>query len=170
MHGDVRNAMRRVVKQETEAADTVIRKRELPERRLAERLDSYGDVARAWLRGRARDRFSPMATGLGLKNPQLTGSNDTPEGDEGQVAMADKENVRQQFREAFEGADYPVNSPMDLVPALPNGPGTTFEIGDETITAMELNQEASGQADYPYDSVDELVDALIDGMEDQDYF
>jgi hypothetical protein len=84
--------------------------------------------------------------------------------------MADRENVRQQFTEAFEGADYPVNSPMDLVPALPNGPGTTFEIGDESITAMELNQEASGQAEYPYDSVDELVDALIEGMEEQDYF
>ena len=84
--------------------------------------------------------------------------------------MADRENVRQQFVEAFEGADYPVNSPMDLVPALPNGPGTTFEIGDETITAMELNQEASGQADYPYESVDDLVDALVDGLEDEGYF
>jgi hypothetical protein len=84
--------------------------------------------------------------------------------------MADKENVRQQFREAFEGADYPVNSPMDLVPALPNGPATTFEIGDETITAMELNQEASGEADYPYETVDELVDDLVQGMEERDYF
>lgn len=84
--------------------------------------------------------------------------------------MADRENVRQQFVEAFEGADYPVNSPMDLVPALPNGPATSFEIGDETITAMELNQEASGQANYPYESVDELVDALVDGMDEQGYF
>lgn len=78
--------------------------------------------------------------------------------------------MRQQFVEAFEGADYPVNSPMDLVPALPNGPATSFEIGDETITAMELNQEASGQANYPYESVDELVDALVDGMDEQGYF
>jgi hypothetical protein len=83
--------------------------------------------------------------------------------------MADREEVRQQFEEAFEGADYPVNSPMDLVPALPNGPGTQFEVGDETITAMELNQEASGQGDYPYDSVDELVDDLMDGLEDEGY-
>jgi len=83
--------------------------------------------------------------------------------------MADRDNVRQQFEEAFEGADYPVNSPMDLVPALPNGPGTQFDVGDETITAMELNQEASGQGDYPYDSVDDLVDDLMDGLEDEGY-
>jgi hypothetical protein len=83
--------------------------------------------------------------------------------------MADRNEVRQQFEEAFEGADYPVNSPMDLVPALPQGPGTTFDVGDETITAMELNQEASGQGDYPYDSVDALVDDLMDGLEDEGY-
>ncbi|MFQ3320611.1 MAG: hypothetical protein ACI80F_002697 [Natronomonas sp.] len=83
--------------------------------------------------------------------------------------MADPQEVREQFVEAFEGADYPINSPMDLVPALPQGPGTTFDVGDETITAMELNQEASGQGSYPYDSVDELVDDLMDGLEDEGY-
>ena len=56
--------------------------------------------------------------------------------------MVDKEDLRQQFTEAFEGADYPVNSPMDLVPALPQGPGTTFESGDFSMTAMELNTKA----------------------------
>ena len=83
--------------------------------------------------------------------------------------MADRQEVREQFVEAFEGADYPVDGPMDLVPALPNGPGTTFDIGDETITAMELNQEASGQGEYPYEGVDELVDDLRDGLEDEGY-
>jgi hypothetical protein len=83
--------------------------------------------------------------------------------------MADRQEVREQFVEAFEGADYPVNGPMDLVPALPNGPGTTVDIGDETITAMELNQEASGQGEYPYEGVDELVDDLMDGLEDEGY-
>jgi hypothetical protein len=83
--------------------------------------------------------------------------------------MADREAVRQQFVEAFEGADYPVNSPMDLVPALPNGPGTQFEIGDETISAMELNQEASGDGDFPYETVDDFVDDIMDGLEQEGY-
>ena len=83
--------------------------------------------------------------------------------------MADEDNVRKQFTEAFEGADYPVNSPMDLVPALPTGPATQFEVGDESITAMELNQKAAGEADYPYETVDDLVDDLVEGMKDRDY-
>jgi hypothetical protein len=83
--------------------------------------------------------------------------------------MVDKDDLRQQFVEAFEGADYPVNSPMDLVPALPNGPATTFESGDFSMTAMELNSQISGgDTEFPYDSVDELVSELMEGLEDED--
>ena len=38
--------------------------------------------------------------------------------------MVDRDELREQMMDAFEGADYPINSPMDLVPALPQGPGT----------------------------------------------
>ncbi|WP_136716253.1 MTH865 family protein [Halorientalis salina] len=82
--------------------------------------------------------------------------------------MADKDELRDQIVEAFEGADYPVSSPMDLVPALPNGPGTTFESGDVSFTAMELNQKGGG-GDFPYDDVDSLVDDIMDGLEDEGY-
>ena len=34
---------------------------------------------------------------------------------------------------------------------------------------MELNQRAQGEADYPYDSVDDLVEALLDGLEERDH-
>ncbi|PSP68078.1 hypothetical protein BRC85_04185 [Halobacteriales archaeon QS_1_69_70] len=83
--------------------------------------------------------------------------------------MADRDDLREQFTEAFEGADYPVNSPMDLVPALPNGPGTRFESGDFSMTAMELNTKAGGEQEFPYDSVDDLVDDIMDGLDDQGY-
>ena len=81
--------------------------------------------------------------------------------------MADEAELREQFTEAFEGADYPISSPMDLVPALPNGPGTTFESGDFSMTAMELNTKLSG--DFPYESVDEFVDEVIEELKEQDY-
>ena len=83
--------------------------------------------------------------------------------------MADEAELREQFTEAFEGADYPVSSPMDLVPALPNGPATTFESGDFSMTAMELNAQTSGAGDFPYETVDDLVDDLIEGLKDEDY-
>jgi hypothetical protein len=81
--------------------------------------------------------------------------------------MVDKEDLREQFVDAFEGADYPISSPMDLVPALPNGPGTRFESGDFSMTAMEL-QTKLGSGDFPYDSVDAFVDDVIRQLEDRD--
>ena len=80
--------------------------------------------------------------------------------------MVDKDDLRQQFVDAFEGADYPISSPMDLVPALPNGPSTKFESGDFSMTAMELNTKLSG--DFPYDNVDAFVDDIMTDLEEQD--
>ena len=85
--------------------------------------------------------------------------------------MADDETeaeLRQQFRDAFGGADYPVNNPMDLVPALPNGPGTRFEAGDVSFTAMELSTKLSDVQDFPYSDADTLVDDLIEGLKQKD--
>ncbi|AXR78649.1 MTH865 family protein [Natrarchaeobaculum sulfurireducens] len=80
--------------------------------------------------------------------------------------MADADEIRDQMIEAFEGADYPISSPMDLVPALPDGPGTKFESGEFTMTAMELNTKTSG-GDFPYDDVEPLVDDIIGDLKDQ---
>ncbi|ELZ00567.1 MULTISPECIES: MTH865 family protein [Natrialba] len=74
--------------------------------------------------------------------------------------MADEDEIREQMIDAFEGADYPISSPMDLVPALPNGPGTKFESGDFSMTAMELNTKISG-GDFPYDDPESFVDDVI---------
>jgi len=75
--------------------------------------------------------------------------------------------LRAQFRTAFESADFPVTDQMDLVPALPNGPGTRFEAGDGavSISAMELAAKLDGHQDFPYDSVDELVDDVMAALE-----
>ncbi|ELY55147.1 MULTISPECIES: MTH865 family protein [Natronococcus] len=80
--------------------------------------------------------------------------------------MADKSELRDQMIDAFKGADYPVSSPMDLVPALPNGPGTTFESGDFSMTAMELNTKTTG-GDFPYDEPEPLVDDILEDLEEQ---
>lgn len=79
--------------------------------------------------------------------------------------MSDTESeLREQLVEAFSGADYPVKNQMGLVPALPNGPATTFEAGDETFSAMELATKLSGHAEFPYDDVNTLVDDIIAGL------
>ncbi|UWG51629.1 Uncharacterized protein AArcCO_2337 [Halalkaliarchaeum sp. AArc-CO] len=83
--------------------------------------------------------------------------------------MADVESqLREQFIEAFEGADYPVNNQMDLVPALPDGPGTKFEAGDVTLSAMELASKLGDHQEFPYDDVEGLVDDIIAGLKAED--
>jgi hypothetical protein len=80
--------------------------------------------------------------------------------------MADEAELREQMKEAFEGADYPISSPMDLVPALPNGPSTKFESGDFSMTAMELNTKLDG--DFPYENPESFVDDVIAQLKEQD--
>jgi hypothetical protein len=82
--------------------------------------------------------------------------------------MADVEaELRQELLDAFSGADYPVNNQMDLVPALPNGPSTTFEAGGQSFTAMELATKLSSRAEFPYDDAESLVDDVIAGLKDE---
>lgn len=82
--------------------------------------------------------------------------------------MGDVEaELREQLTEAFEGADYPVNNPMELVPALPNGPATRFEADDVSFTAMELATKLSDIQDFPYDDVESLVDDVIVGLREK---
>ena len=81
--------------------------------------------------------------------------------------MSVEDDLREQFVEAFEGADYPVKNQMDLVPALPNGPSTKFEAGDVSMTAMELATKLGNHADFPYDDVETLVDDVIAALKDE---
>lgn len=83
--------------------------------------------------------------------------------------MANVESeLREQFLDAFDGADYPVSNAMDLVPALPNGPATRFEAGDVSLTAMELATKLSDVQEFPYDTPEELVDDLIEGLKQKE--
>lgn len=82
--------------------------------------------------------------------------------------MADEQDLREQMEDAFGGADYPISSPMDLVPALPNGPGTRFESGDFSMTAMELQTKLPG-GDFPYDDVETFVDDVVENLKDEDH-
>lgn len=72
--------------------------------------------------------------------------------------------LREQLLAAFGNADFPVEDQMGLVPALPDGPLTTFEAGDRSFTAMELAAEIGDHQSFPYEDVETLVDDVIDAM------
>lgn len=81
--------------------------------------------------------------------------------------MADEAELREQFVDAFEGADFPVSNQMELVPALPNGPSTTFESGDLSLTAMELGTKLSSYQEFPYENAEDLADDVIEGLKEE---
>lgn len=92
--------------------------------------------------------------------------------DQEDIKKVDVEELRPQFREAFEGANYPVSNPMDLLPALPNGPATSFESNGVSFSVMEMQNMDAGdvdvdtEPDFPYESVDALVDDLCQGIKE----
>jgi hypothetical protein len=73
--------------------------------------------------------------------------------------------LREQLLAAFGKADFPVEDQMGLVPALPDGPLTTFEAGDRSFTAMELAAEIGDYQSFPYADAESLVDDVIGAMQ-----
>ena len=83
--------------------------------------------------------------------------------------MTDPETeLREQLSEVFSNADYPVNDAMELIPALPDGPSTTFRAGDNSFTAMEMATRVSEHQDFPYGSADALVDDVVAALKTED--
>lgn len=79
-----------------------------------------------------------------------------------------EDTLREQLREVLDAAEYPVENQMDLLPALPDGPSTTFEAGDVRVTAVELATKLGKYQSFPYDSAEALVNDVIDGMQQED--
>ncbi|MBB6646279.1 MTH865 family protein [Halobellus ruber] len=80
------------------------------------------------------------------------------------------EQLRAELVEVFSRADFPVEEPMELVPALPDGPGTTFEAGEVSVGVMELGSEYAEYQNYPYETVEDLVDDLMAGFREEGLF
>ncbi len=81
--------------------------------------------------------------------------------------MTVEEDLREEFVAAFEDAEYPVTGQMDLVPALPEGPRTTFIAGDHKFSVMELATKLAPHAEFPYEDVDSLVDDIMAALREE---
>jgi len=80
------------------------------------------------------------------------------------------EQLRAELKEVFGRAEFPIEDPMELAPALPDGPGTTFEADGVSVGVMELGGEYAEYQDYPYETVDDLVDDLMAGFRTEGLF
>ncbi|APW96825.1 hypothetical protein CHINAEXTREME_03130 [Halobiforma lacisalsi AJ5] len=79
--------------------------------------------------------------------------------------MADEtQPLEEQLVAAFEDLNYPVEGPLDLAPNFPSWANTTFtsERGDPDVELSLTPREllvllADGDAEFPYEDVDELA-------------
>jgi len=77
-------------------------------------------------------------------------------------------SLRRQFTDTFERADYPLADPFSLIPLLPDGADTEFRAGPVVVPAIDLGLRYGEYQQYPYDSVDTLVDDLIAALKVED--
>ena len=73
--------------------------------------------------------------------------------------MSVKEDIRNQIIESLSGAKFPINSPEELLEALPNGADTTYKSGDISFKFYTL--DVFNQDDFPFNSVTEVSDTII---------
>ena len=83
------------------------------------------------------------------------------------TAESAEATLRDQFESVFSDANYPLRDPFELIPLLPEGPATEFTANGVTIPAIELGTTYGKYQSYPYESVEGLVDDLIDALKQE---
>lgn len=73
--------------------------------------------------------------------------------------------LREQLTATLGRARFPVEDPFELVPVLPDGAATEFRASGVVIPAIELGTRYGEYQEFPYDSVEPLVDDIIEGLE-----
>lgn len=76
-----------------------------------------------------------------------------------------RSHLRSQLLSAVSEAEYPVSGKLDLLPVLPDGPTTEFEVGEDSVTAMQLATAIGGRSEFPYDTPEALVEDILDALE-----
>ena len=72
--------------------------------------------------------------------------------------------LQNQFEGAFGQASYPLESPFELIPILPDGPETIFEANGIQIPAIDLGLVHGRHLNFPYRSEDELVKDTMEAL------
>lgn len=78
--------------------------------------------------------------------------------------------LRAELEAVFGDTEFPVEDPMELVPALPDGPATTFEVGEITVEVMDFGTTYADYQDYPYETAADLVEDLMTGFREEGLF
>ena len=75
--------------------------------------------------------------------------------------MTFKDEIRAQIIGALANAKFPINTPEELLNALPNGADTTCKAGDVEITAGEAGKLLK-PSDFPFMSAEHAADTIVE--------
>lgn len=74
--------------------------------------------------------------------------------------MGVKEDIRSQIIGALEGANFPIETPEELIGAMPNGAETTCKSGDVELKAGDAGQVLTAD-DFPFKSAEEVANTIV---------
>lgn len=71
-----------------------------------------------------------------------------------------KKEIRGQIVGALANANFPINSPKELLAAFPNGAATTCQAGDVKMTAGEAGKLLY-MSDFPFQDAETVADTIL---------
>lgn len=79
----------------------------------------------------------------------------------GAKKMSVKEEIHSQIEGALANASFPINTPEELLAAMPAGADTTCKSGDFEVTAGEAGKLLTAE-DFPFESAKQVADILVE--------
>ena len=74
--------------------------------------------------------------------------------------MSDKDEIHAQIIGGLEGANFPINTPADLLASFPEGADTTCQSGAIKVTAGEAGALLK-ESDFPFKSAKQVADVIV---------
>jgi hypothetical protein len=75
--------------------------------------------------------------------------------------MSIRDEIHAQIEGALKGATFPINTPEELLAALPQGADTKCKSGDVELTAGDAGKVLK-ESDFPFKSAKEVADVIVD--------
>jgi hypothetical protein len=75
-------------------------------------------------------------------------------------AMSVKEEIHSQIEGALKNANFPINTPTELLAAMPNGAATKCKSGDVELTAGDAGKVLTA-SDFPFKSAKQVADVIV---------
>ena len=75
--------------------------------------------------------------------------------------MSVKDEIHAQIEGALKDAKFPINTPVELLAALPQGAATKCKAGDIELTAGDAGKVLKA-SDFPFKSAKQVADVIVE--------